>query len=1036
MLKKIVTYVCISLLFFLTISQNVVAASQPAKNVKEESSSNNRQYVIKYNDFPSTTIHNTREVKLIKRIADFKSDVIEIKSTSNHDQVIKQYKSSKNVISIDQSVEYKPLQEPGNPKKSLQYYHDLLKLPNKWESAKANPVKVAVLDQGVNLLHPDLNDNIIDYYNVTNPGYKPRYEKHGTHVAGIIGAENNSIGGVGVNPYAQLLAVDVFNGGAAPDYQVAEGVQYAVEKGAKVINLSLGSPYESPILKEAIQNALAANVIIVAAAGNEAIDTYSYPASFEGVISVGASDSENALASFSNFGPSVDLVAPGVDVYSTSHDYKGSKPTYEVMSGTSMASPVVAGVASLLLSKNPNLTPYEVEYIVLHTAKDLGEKGYDTKYGYGLVNPEGALQFDSKKIPKDPRVSDSDSKYIARNETFTNGKIDIKATIDSPKKDYWIKFPVEKGQFIQSSLAVPANSDYKLKMLLFENNSNNIIDSIESNDNVLEKAEGFLYEVKDDGVMVLGVSDVNGRESQLPFQLVVSKEPSIKTDSTSPYFVGSFPFQDSSQFYLTGNEKDYDDFQIYLQADQVVTVELSSLVGVDGTITVLNDSQEILHETNVNGIGGHEYVSFFGYRDKPYTIRISRVIKDEADVGSNLPYHISIHAKEVPVDENDEDVHALSMSKPFSSTGYFQQNGDTDEWLVSPEKSMLVHMTISKNEEDRNDPTFQVLEWVPTIEDWLPVADSTEKSHLYLGLKEGEKYKISVSNKFGLPTINPYTFDITPISTELHDPYENNNSISSAVALPDKPFTGSFSLKNDQDSFYLSPAKDMVYGFYIEQTNNVSKTTKLPKEVFTPINPSVVVIEDTNKNRKLDNGEKEKSVEFPNYMLNFISGSFAAKKNGGYFIILKNGESITDHSTLMTYRMHVSPLSQQDEDKNNSTDFSTFSKKAIPLKEKNSTWQTTGYYQAYKTGDTDTYKFVVSKKGTYKISLTHSKEVNGSFKLYNKTGSLLSESNEYPTGDSEVSFHHLSAGTYFIVSKEVDRKASLNPYSLKIEKTN
>ena len=131
---------------------------------------------------------------------------------------------------------------------------------------------------------------------------------------------------------------------------------------------------KSPIIEEAVNQALEKNIVIVAAAGNTGDATPSYPAAYEGVISVGSTNEQKKLSNFSSFGPSIDVVAPGEGIYSTMYDYE-KKSTFMSLDGTSMASPVVAGIASLILSKYPQLTPTQVEYILEHSAQDLGAAG-------------------------------------------------------------------------------------------------------------------------------------------------------------------------------------------------------------------------------------------------------------------------------------------------------------------------------------------------------------------------------------------------------------------------------------------------------------------------------------------------------------------------------------------------------------------------------------------------------------------------------------------------------------------------------------
>jgi subtilisin family serine protease len=258
-----------------------------------------------------------------------------------------------------------------------------------WEISTGDPVKVGVIDTGIDLSHPDLKDNIQGGYNAIYPWKSPNDDNgHGTHVAGIIAALNNSIGVVGVGPKIDLYAIKVLNaGGSGYLSDVIEGLGWAVEHGIQVVNMSLGTDQDVKSFHDAIKNAYNAGVTIVAAAGNDggAVD---YPAAYPEVIAVSATDENNQIASWSSRGPEVDLAAPGVNIYST---YKGS--TYKTLSGTSMAAPHVTGAAALIIDKGKcgTCTPDEIRQRLQQTASDLGDPGTDNLYGAGLVNVYKAL---------------------------------------------------------------------------------------------------------------------------------------------------------------------------------------------------------------------------------------------------------------------------------------------------------------------------------------------------------------------------------------------------------------------------------------------------------------------------------------------------------------------------------------------------------------------------------------------------------------------------------------------------------------------
>jgi len=260
-------------------------------------------------------------------------------------------------------------------------------------------VKVAIVDDGGDSDHQDLL--FAGGFDVTSGSASPSAWDncdgfaHGTHVAGIVGARRgNDVGYVGVAPDAALYAVKVFeledvtfNSGnvilcTAYTSSLIAGLDWAVSNGMQVVNMSLGGYSRSESEARAVQAAAAAGVHLVAAAGNNNFDQPDlYPAAFPEVIAVGATNIADIRASFSNRGPELAVVAPGVDVPSTF-----GKNTYVNLSGTSMASPHVAGVVALLVAQNPSITRDRVRELLRDGALDLGSPGKDALYGDGRVD--------------------------------------------------------------------------------------------------------------------------------------------------------------------------------------------------------------------------------------------------------------------------------------------------------------------------------------------------------------------------------------------------------------------------------------------------------------------------------------------------------------------------------------------------------------------------------------------------------------------------------------------------------------------------
>jgi len=282
------------------------------------------------------------------------------------------------------------------PAQILPWGIDRIDAEKAWQDTTANSIKIGVLDTGIDLTHPDLKMNIKGGYNAINSRKLPQDDNgHGTHVAGIIAALNNTIGVVGVGPEIDLYAIKVL-GASGSGYlsDVIEGLEWAVSNGIQVVNMSLGTDQDIQSFREAIKKAYGAGVTMVAAAGNDG-GSVDYPAAYPEVIAVSATDEKDEIASWSSRGGEIDLAAPGVNIYST---YKGS--TYKILSGTSMAAPHVTGVAALVIDskkcdydKNGICSPSEVQQRLEETAIDLAPVGKDILYGFGLVNAERALNY-------------------------------------------------------------------------------------------------------------------------------------------------------------------------------------------------------------------------------------------------------------------------------------------------------------------------------------------------------------------------------------------------------------------------------------------------------------------------------------------------------------------------------------------------------------------------------------------------------------------------------------------------------------------
>jgi subtilisin family serine protease len=347
------------------------------------------------------------------------------------------------VTSVSSERKASVLFTPNDSERSLQWGLNIIHAYGAWDITMGNhSVVVAVLDTGIDWTHPDLagnmwsdtngyhgfnfisdnrlpmDDNVNSYDDngVWEPG---TYTYHGTHVAGVVGAVANNNQGIAGMAQVQLMAVKVMNdSGEGTDAYVASGIRWAVDPnsdgdtsdGADIITMSLGVDGMSTTLGNAVNFASSHGVVLVAATGNSGSSVVSYPAAYPKVIGVGAVDSSSVPAGFSNYGNGLDVMAPGTNIYSTM-----TGGAYQYLSGTSTAAPFVAGIAALMLTVNPALTPKDVGDTINTTSTDIRSPGWDDYSGWGVVDA-----FRSVEQVSSPAATITKSpSYVTPNSTFS-----------------------------------------------------------------------------------------------------------------------------------------------------------------------------------------------------------------------------------------------------------------------------------------------------------------------------------------------------------------------------------------------------------------------------------------------------------------------------------------------------------------------------------------------------------------------------------------------------------------------------------------
>ncbi|ELZ14270.1 peptidase S8/S53 subtilisin kexin sedolisin [Halovivax asiaticus JCM 14624] len=331
------------------------------------------------------------------------------------DSVIDRLERQPGVEYAERNVTLEAFYEPNDPQFGDQYAPQLVNAPQAWDTTTgSSDVTIAVVDTGAQYDHEDLaaqyrDDPGYDFADDDSDPYPPSGEQHGTHVSGCAAATiDNGTGTAGISD-STLINARVLGGGSGSLSDIADGIQWAADEGADIINLSLGGGGANETGRSAINYAFENGTLPIAAAGNDSGSPVSYPAAYENCVAVSAIDENENIASFSNVGPNIDVASPGVGVLAP-------VPTdgYASFDGTSMASPVAAGVAALGKATHPDHSPSELRQLLEETAVDIGLSS--DEQGNGRVDAanivEGGGQPDSPTAsfgfsPSDPEADET-----------------------------------------------------------------------------------------------------------------------------------------------------------------------------------------------------------------------------------------------------------------------------------------------------------------------------------------------------------------------------------------------------------------------------------------------------------------------------------------------------------------------------------------------------------------------------------------------------------------------------------------------------
>lgn len=312
---------------------------------------------------------------------------------------------------------------------------DLQKIatPAAWDiTVGSESVIIAVVDTGVDYNHPDLSGRMIAGYDFVNGDADPMDDNgHGTCVAGIVAASpENGIGVAGITWWPSVMPIKVASAsGYASYYAIAQGITYAANNGARVVNISIAGSSSSSTLTNAVDYATQRGCLVVAASGNNSSATVYYPAACSNALAVGATDAYDQRASYSNYGPALDVMAPGGGYTTT----RGGG--YGGFGGTSAATPHAAGVAALVISVNPNLSAADVAAIIAQSADDIGDAGWDQYTGWGRVNAYKAVLMAASYSPSVRAAGDTSAPTVTLTSPANGATVTGAVTLTASASD-------------------------------------------------------------------------------------------------------------------------------------------------------------------------------------------------------------------------------------------------------------------------------------------------------------------------------------------------------------------------------------------------------------------------------------------------------------------------------------------------------------------------------------------------------------------------------------------------------------------------
>ncbi|GAA0435143.1 hypothetical protein GCM10008983_09630 [Lentibacillus halophilus] len=436
-------------------------------------------------------------------------NLVRIPNHMDYTETLDDIKQASNVAMAEPDYIRQKTTVPSDIGNDKQWYLDRIQMPQAWDvETGSSDVTIAVLDTGVDAGHPELNGRVRSGYDFVNNDRDPDDDNgHGTSVAGVIAANANEEGVSGIDLGAELLPVKIANNaGEASVYHILEGIQYAIDQGADVINMSFVSYRSSKLEKNAVQKAYEAGILQVAAVGNKAINEPSYPAAYPAVIGVAATNQQGDHAEFSNYGDAVDVTAPGQSIYTV---HKGDR--YDTYQGTSYATPIVSGIGGLLKAHRPSWSNVQLKKALEASAVSPDKAEWTGYFGYGQVNAHRALTMDLDGWSDDVPNTQASAKALAFDQP-------VSEKINHSMDNDWYRLEVDKRSKVTIKLSNPSQT---LDLTAELHDADGPMATLDAQAAGGDEHDTF---TADAGTYYLNVQTKHHRWSTVPYDISISKQ--------------------------------------------------------------------------------------------------------------------------------------------------------------------------------------------------------------------------------------------------------------------------------------------------------------------------------------------------------------------------------------------------------------------------------------------------------------------------------------------------------------------------------